>query len=76
MQFLSYLQGCWRNGYRSHAVRRPGYQSYAADTFHLIKSVSIFESIGRAGTGVFLLSSNFPTLEELEQARLFAVEGR
>ena len=59
MQFLSYLQGCWRNGYRSHAVRRPGHQSYAADTFQLIKSVSIFESTGRAGTDVW------PSLIEL-----------
>jgi len=50
---LSYLQGCWRNGHQSHVfeLRRSGHQS--ADTFQFVKSLSILENTGRAGTGLW-----------------------
>ena len=50
---LSYLQGCWRNGHLSHVfeLRRSGHQS--ADTFQFVKSLSILENTGRAGTGLW-----------------------
>ena len=57
---LSYLQGYWRNGHQSHAVG--------------CKKLHFFElkNTGCAGIGFGLLSSNFPTLEQLvkEQAKL------
>ena len=50
---LSYLQGCWRNGHQSHVfeLRRSGHQS--ADTFQFVKSLSILENTGRAGTALW-----------------------
>jgi len=52
---LSYLQGCWRNGHQSHVfeLRRSGHQSQGADTFQFVKSLSILENTGRAGTGLW-----------------------